>query len=297
MNITADSFAREDGFRRSTYADVVAFFDEANVDYDSDLVNPYWSFTHLVLKFILRTYIAAHFQEGDEVRLFDAGAGTGNWSNYVLGLNPRIRGTLFDMNPKMLRWAQPKMARLPGNQVRFLEGNLEQLSDFPSERSNLILCMHNVIGLARHSERVLRNLCTYMEDDGIAFIMAPNAYHALRFTKRYRNDHEVSRVMVDRTVKFKDDMPEMFCYTPLELQFLLRQVGFEDVTVLGFPITVGPEMADTRLLRSGSGDPRLMHTAGRAMLLEIEKTLSLNPTLASRGTSSLIAVCRKSSGS
>lgn len=279
-------------FQRSDYGDIFAFFHEASSDYDSDLTNPYWSFTHDILKYILTKFITEHFRDTRVIRVFDAGAGTGNWSKFVLSLGAAISGIMFDMNANMLKLAKPKLGQL-NNAVRIVEGNLEVLGDFPSQRSNLVLCMHNVIGLARNTDLILRNLCAYLEDDGLAFVMAMNKYHAFNFTRQFRDETEVLRVVQDGTVKFKDDMPEMFCYTPDEFLAVLRGAGFEDVTVLGFPVTVYPSVQDTKLLRKDTKIFHLKDPRSRAELLEMEKRLCLYPELAYRGGSSLIAVCRK----
>lgn len=280
-------------FQRSGYGEVCAFFAEANKDYDSDLESPYWSFTHEILKFILTTHIRHHFQATESIRLFDAGAGTGNWSRFVLGLNDRISGILFDMNAEMLKWARPKVGQLHGNTVRIIEGNLEIFADYPAERSNLILCMHNVIGLGRSSKKIIENLYAYLEDGGLAFLMATNKYHAFNFARHYRGEVESLRVIKDSTVKFKDDMPEMFCYTPEEFKQLIRECGFDGVTVLGYPVTVYPTPEDTKLLRKDALDTRLKDPVERARMLAIEKRLCLNPWLAYRGGSSLIAIATK----
>lgn len=281
-------------FSRSGYSEVRAFFAEASKDYDSDLQNPYWSFTHEILKFILTTHVKAHFKNTQDIRVFDAGAGTGNWSRFVLELNDRISGVLFDMNADMLKRAYPKIGRLSGNTVQIVEGNLETLGDYPTQRSNLILCMHNVIGLGRNSEQIIRNLYEYLEERGLAFLMATNKYHAFNFTRKFRGEIEALRVLKDGTVKFKPDMPEMFCYTPHEFKTLITSCGFDEVTVLGYPVTVYPSYEDTKLLRKGTLDARLKDPAERAKMLEIEKRLCLHPWLAYRGGSSLIAVAKKS---
>lgn len=280
-------------FERSGYSSVCEFFDEASDDYDSDTRNPYWSFAHDILKFILRQFIADHFAEGQKIRLFDAGAGTANWSTFVLSLNERISGTLFDMNTRMLKVAHPKVTELRSNAVRIIEGNLEVLTDFPSDPSNLVLCMHNVIGMGRDTNLILSNLYQYLEEGGLAFIMTTNAYHAFNFTKKLRGDREALRVVSDGTVKFKDDMPEMFCYTPEEFKNILKAAGFEHVTVLGFPVTVYPSIKDTKLQEMNTTDQQLKDPHKRTALLNLEKRLCLDPNLAYRAGSSLIAVCKK----
>lgn len=283
----------EPKFARSDYGEVRAFFAEASKDYDSDLQNPYWSFTHEILKFILTTHIVAHFKNTRNIRLFDAGAGTGNWSRFVLGMNDHISGILFDINADMLKRAHPKLGKLSGNKVRVVEGNLEIPSDYPAARSNLVLCMHNVIGLGRNSDLIIRNLYTYLEGGGIAFLMATNKYHAFNFTRKFRGELEALRVLKDGTVKFKPDMPEMFCYTPQEFKNLILGCGFDEVMVLGYPVTVYPSYEDTKLLQKDTLDTRLRDPAERAKMLDIEKRLCLNPWLAYRGGSSLIAIAKK----
>lgn len=281
----------EASFSRSDYQDVYAFFQDASKDYDSDLKNPYWAFTHDILKFILVKFITDHFRDGRSIRVCDAGAGTGNWSRFVAKLG--IPVIMFDMNSSMLKIAKSKLALVGTGGVQIVEGNLEVMHHFPSEKSNLVLCMHNVIGLGRNTQIILRNLCEYLEEGGIAFIMAMNKYHAFNFVNQFRDDKEILRVVKDGTVKFKSDMPEMFCYTPQEFDKILRGAGFEDVTVLGFPVTVYPSIQDTKLLRENTSIQQLKNSRSRTQLLALEKRLCLDPKLAYRGASSLIAVCKK----
>jgi SAM-dependent methyltransferase len=280
-------------FDRSDYSAIRAFFDEAAQDYDSDLENPYFSFSHEVLKFILTTFITNHFAGKDRVRLFDAGAGTGNWSKFVLGLNESISATLFDMNPNMLEKARRKFGDIQGKFIQIIEGNLEVKTDYPPEKSDLILCMHNVIGMGRNIPLILTNLYNQLDEGGLAFIMTPNKYQAFDFTSKYRGEQEALRVIRDGSVKYRPDMPEMFCYTPYEFQTLLATAGFEQVTVLGYPVTIQPTLGDEELLQTRTTQQQLKDPRSRAALLEQEKSLCLRPDLAYKGGSSLIAVCRK----
>lgn len=280
-------------FYRSSYSDIYDFFNEINNDYDSDLRNPYWAFSHEILKYILKKFIDEHFCNFEKIKLFDAGAGTGNWSKFILDSNRHIDGILFDMNKNMLDIAYLKNKKSKGNSIKFIEGNLETFDNFPSERGNLILCMHNVIGLGRNTDLILKNLYLYLEQNGIAFIMVPNKYHAFNFTRKYGNNFETIRVINDKTVKFKPDMPEMFCYTPQEFEIKLINAGFREVTVLGFPVTIYPSIKDTKLMQKDTLEQQLKNAESRVRLLDLEKRLCLYPELAYRGGSSLIAICKK----
>jgi SAM-dependent methyltransferase len=280
-------------FERSDYGSIVDFFNDAAEDYDSDLENPYFSFSHEILKFILTKHIREHFHGRKNIRLLDAGAGTGNWSKYVLGLNESIQGTLFDMNPKMLQIARQKLGSLRGIGTKIIEGNLENPGDFPPEKSDMILCLHNVIGMGRNISLILSNIYSHLEDNGLAFIMTSNKYQAFDFTRKYRNFQEALRVVRDGSVKYKDDMPEMFCFTPAEFHGLLSNAGFDNITVLGYPVTIHPQKGDEQLMQKRTSQSLLKDKQTRAQLLSLEKQLCLNPELAYRAGSSLIAVCIK----
>ena len=106
---------------------------------------------------------------------------------------------------------------------------------------------------------------------------------------------EALRVIRDGSVKYKENMPEMFCFTPKEFKTILEKAGFDDVTVLGYPVTVHPTKGDEELQQRYTSEKLLKDPVSRARLLELEKRLCFNPDLAYKAGSSLIAVCGKHS--
>ena len=282
-------------FARSEYGDIEAYFREVARHYDSDKENPYWAFSHDVLEHIIDSFLQKHFSENEKIRLFDAGAGTGNWTEFILSRTDKVSATMFDMNPAMLRVAHGKISGKSGHDVRIVEGNLEEKSHYPAERPNLTLCFHCPIGFARDTGAVLKNLHDHLEPGGMALITAPNKMHAFNFAKATaRSNRELARIVLDGTVKFKDDMPEIFCYTPEEFSTELQSAGFSDVTVLGYPVTVYPDARDTKHHETTSSIDMLRNPSMRAALLEMEKTLCMDPANAYRGGSNLFAACIKS---
>lgn len=281
-------------FTRSDYSQVTSYFDDIAKDYDSDLDNPYWSFGHEILRYLIFRCMNEHFQEGQKVRLFEAGAGTGIWSQHILSMNEGITGKMFDMNPHMLRKAHEKIRTISGNDVEIVEGNLEDIHTFPHQKPNLIICFHGPIGFARESGTVLKNLYSHLEPGGLALITTPNKMHAFNFVlKTIGSIYEMARVVIDGTVKFKKDMPEIFCYSPFELKDLLLASGFDDVTVLGYPVTVYPSSKDTNPLQSETSAEELCNPTKRTALLVVEKILCLKPENAYRGGANLFAICKK----
>jgi len=279
-------------FVKSSYSDIDAFFDEVYKDYDTDLRNPYWNFSHDILKFLLLHELLENFDVTRQLNVLDAGAGTGNWSKYIKDCFPSSKTVLFDRNHHMLSVARTKFSSLQSRNTSFVEGNLEQLENYLVNQFDVIICFHNVIGMARNSENVLSQLAKRLREDGIALIMAPNFYHSLIFLLNQKNMVEFHRTLVTGTVKFKKDMPEVFCYTPESLRQLIINSGFKSCKILGFPVTVFPEQNDRFLKVETTSHHCLNDTKMRAGILALEKRLCLKEELAYRAGNSLLAIAK-----
>lgn len=283
---------KNQNFKRSTYKDILDYFDDHIEQYDSYAQNPFWSFSDDLLKYILIKFLRGNFKNRHKsIKIFDAGAGSGNWSKFLLDMSTGF-SILLDINPKMLNTAVKKLNLLHRYRFKAIEGNLEILADYPKEKSDVVICLHGVIGMARNTSLILKNLYYYLEDNGIMFLMAPNKFHAYNFSKKRNNILEMERVLKDGSVKFKSDMPEMFCYYPDELEKELREAGFENITILGFPVTIYPVSSDTKPLMKDTTEIQLRDSKKRKELFEMEKILSLNPRFAYQGNN-LIAIAKK----
>lgn len=282
---------KNDIFKRSSYKEIIDYFDDHIDFYDSYAINPYWSFSDDLLKYLLKKFIYEQFKNKKKLKIFDAGAGTGNWTKYILDVQ-NSSAILFDMNPKMLQVAFKKLRSSQKSRYKIIEGNLEELADYPKEKSDVIICLHSVIGLARDTDKILKNFYSYLDHKGLLILMTPNKYHALSFSKANNNTQEIKRILQDSTVRFKKNMPEMFCYTPEELKQKLLNIGFKIVKVFGFPVTIYPDSKDTNPLRKETTNKILMDKKKRKELFEIEKILSSDHQQAWRGNN-LIAVAKK----
>ena len=211
----------------------------------------------------------------------------------MLSRSQQVDAVLFDMNSRMLSIAHKKLSQHKMS-ANYVEGDLEDSKSYPTEKPNLIFCFHCPIGFARDTERVLKNLYSHLQEDGLALITAPNKYHGFNFVRQTSNDFtELIRIASQGMVKFKKDMPEIYCYTPMEFQELLKQAGFESVTILGYPVTMYPEKGDTQHLKKSSIHQELKDPIHREATLNLEKRLCLDPKNAYKGGSNLFAVCKK----
>lgn len=279
--------------KSSDYGQVDAYFHDVANRYDSDLNNPYWAFSHDLLKHLINTSVKNHFDETDPIHLFDAGGGTGNWSKYVLDNYGNSDAVLFDRNTSMLTVAQQKL-RDHRLSIKYTEGNLEEYGDFPHQKPNLIFCFNCPIGFARDTEKVLENLYQHLETGGLALLTAPNKFHAFNFVCQTQQDQrELARIALDGTVKFKQEMPEIFCYTPQEFKDMILDAGFADVQVFGYPVTMYPEKGDTKHLKATTINDILHNPIFREQALALEKRLCLNPENAYKGGANLFAIAKK----
>ncbi len=280
-------------FASSSYADVMAFFDETASNYDSDRENPFWSLGHDLLKHFLKKYITDHFHQSMPLQLFDAGGGTGNWTEYLLATFPQMSSLLFDMNASMLRVAHIKLSIAYHGRCRLVTGNLENLREYPSYAPNLIICLHNVIGMVRNDDLVLRNLHDYLQVGGLAIISACPKYHAVIHNFTYGQLSEVGRVIQVGTAKFKAEMPEMYVYTPDEFRWKLIRAGFSVLNLIGYPVSVHPDAGDTKLLKRSTNFRILRDPILRRALLAQEKVWCENSANAYKATNLLLGICTK----
>jgi hypothetical protein len=85
-------------------------------------------------------------------------------------------------------------------------------------------------------------------------------------------------------------MPEMHCFTPIQLKAAMDAAGFAETEVYGFPITIAPKQ---RVHGAKGVADELQNSQIRATLFALECRLALNSLLAYRGKCSLIAIASK----
>ncbi len=57
----------------------------------------------------------------------------------------------------------------------------------------------------------------------------------------------MQRVLVDGSFKFAPNVPEMLLFSPENMRQSLADMGWKNIEVYGFPVTVYPNMEETRV--------------------------------------------------
>ena len=271
---------RLDPARRA--AEVRAFFDRRARVYDRVADRPFWAFSDRVLLELLRRTILHGLGEGNDVRILDAGGGTGRWALHLLRELPRATALLVDVSPGMLAAARRKALRAG------LSGRLELLAldlhdPLPRRlgRFDLVLCFHNVAGLVADPAALVSRLVRATAPGGHLAFVLPSLWTAAAKVVRDGRPAELRRLAASASVRYAPGVPEVLVFTPAVASALLRRAGCVEVAVRGFPVTAQPEGPD-EALPANLADPRL-----RRRLVPHEAGLCLSEEAAARGTNLL----------
>jgi len=127
---------------------------------------------------------------GDDIRILDAGCGTGEASARLLSLFPRSRVLGVDIIDAHLALAAKRCARF-GDRARYEHRSVYDLG-LDDKSFDLVVCRH-VIHAIPHAERVLAELVRVTRPGGRLHIIAED-YGMLHFPKRERDADAFWRV-------------------------------------------------------------------------------------------------------
>ncbi len=274
-----------DPSRRS--AEVRAFFDRRAAVYDPVADRPYWAFSDRVLLALLRRTLLDGLDPGADLRILDAGGGTGRWTLRLLREFPRATALLADVSPGMLEVARRKAARSNArDRLSFLEHDLHEPLPRRLGPFDVVLCFHNVAGLVADPSALVRRLVRVAAPGGRLALVLPNLWQAASKSLRDGRPGELARLAARSSVVYGDGVPEVLVFTPSVARACLERAGCVDVSVHGFPVSVHPEGPDEEL-PAHLDAPRLLRR-----LVPREVVLCLPEEAAARGNC-LLAIGRR----
>lgn len=271
------------------YDDVKSYFERKAEDYDLVDNQIFWQLSDKLLAEYIDKVITDHLDK--DFCFFDAGAGTGRWSHYLLKKYPKSKGYLFDLSQDMLAQAKRKLeaGRLINRSV-IKQFNLD--NDFTKELArsfDFVFCFHNAIGFLNDARIFLQRLAFITNKDGVVVIMAPNMYHAIYFNLiQAKVDTAVSIYNTNRG-KFINSMPEINFFTPTYISRILNEAGFDIIQLTGFPSIVYPGYQEA-LITGDSVETKSTFSkkSNFEKIFELEKQLLNHNDLSARGTNIVI---------
>lgn len=115
-------------------------------------------------------------------RVFDAGGGPGRYSIYLAKKGYLV--TLFDISPNQLRIArrQATRAKIPSTAIEYVEGDLTDMSKFPDNYFDGVLCLTALSHLIdrKDRDRAVKEIVRVAKRKAPLFISAINRYAVFR---------------------------------------------------------------------------------------------------------------------
>ena len=231
------------------YREVSNYFNnKANVydDVDDQL---YWVLSDLFFKEVLKKEVPNLIVGKKEIKLLDAGAGTGRWTMFFYQLfNEKhiISGELIDISEKMLDKAKIKIAKNNLDaEFKCLLGNIEEMNEMKNESYDVSLSFYNVISFVENPGKALLEIAKKLKNGGVHISIVANKYHSYYFSILTNQLDELGVIKNQSKIRFNKSMPYIHCYTPEELKKLYLDNGFSSVKVIGGPNFFYPGMEET----------------------------------------------------
>jgi ubiquinone/menaquinone biosynthesis C-methylase UbiE len=232
------------------YKDVTEYFNGKADEYDDVDEQLYWVLSDRFYKEVLKRELKDFVSSQNELRILDAGAGTGRWTLFFHELfnneNRKVSGTLIDISADMLAVAKKKISEKKLDDVyNSVIGNIEDMKEVADDHYDLSLSFYNVLSFVENPTNAVREIGNKLKLGGMHISVVGNTYHALYFSVLTGRTKEIDRITNESKIAFNDLMPPMHCFTPNEIKELYLQNGFSKVEVKGGPNFMYPGMEET----------------------------------------------------
>lgn len=231
------------------YKEVSSYFNNKASVYDDVDDQLYWVLSDLFFKEILKKEVPKLIVDKKEIKLLDAGAGTGRWTMFFYQLFHReyeISGELIDISEKMIEKAKIKIIKNKLNaKFKCLLGNIEEMNEIKNGNYDISLSFYNVISFVENPKKALKEIAKKLKSGGIHISIVSNKYHSYYFSILTNQIDEIDIIKNKSKIRFNKAMPQIHCYAPDELTKLYLDNGFSDVKIFGGPNFFYPGMEET----------------------------------------------------
>lgn len=270
-----------------TTHDTIAYFKNKADKYDLVEEQAYWQLSDQLLWKVFKKEVLDQLPAG--FTFFDAGGGTGRWSLKVLQEYPESTGYTYDLSEDMLRQA---MAKREANDLKdrwtIRQGDLHAIEGVQPASVDVCFNFHNVLGFVEEPLKMLHEVVKLLKPKGYLVSFTPNLYHALYFNISLGRIEE-ARKLTGGKGRFTLEMPDIYMFTPKQLQEYYLECGLKVLNLKGFPAFIYPGFLETQIegntqtLSEILSDPAVFES-----ILEIESQYLDVEELVSRGNNIFI---------
>lgn len=271
-------------YGRTRDAAVQRYFRNKAKDYDKVESQIYWNLSDDLLWYMLEKLVISKMGN-KKVRVLDAGGGTGRWIIRIAECLKKSECVIYDISNDMLEVASDKIRKNNlENRIKVVEGDLQEMRDQKSSQYDLAVCFHNVLGFVNDYEKAFEEISRVVKPNGMLVIVVPNKYHMLYFSIVRKDISDLDSIANRSSGRFNKEMPLMHVFTPESIRTLYAKAGFSYTQVLGFPVTIYPQLEDTAIKGSGKRTKEILEDNKYFNRIKaIEKKLVINEETASRG--------------
>ncbi|WP_161594194.1 class I SAM-dependent methyltransferase [Paenibacillus sp. CFBP13512] len=229
---------------KTTHNTIEYFKDKAN-KYDLVEEQVYWQLSDQLLwkafKKEILDKLPANFT------FFDAGGGTGRWSLKILQEYPNSKGYTYDLSKDMLEQALHKReSNMLESRWTIQQGDLHNIKDVQVESIDVCFNFHNVLGFVEEPLKVLKEVTKLLKPNGYLVSFTPNLYHALYFNISLGRIEEAQK-LTNGKGRFTLEMPDIYMFTPQQLQEYYKDCGLNVTSLKGFPAFIYPGFLETQI--------------------------------------------------
>ncbi|UFX83124.1 class I SAM-dependent methyltransferase [Candidatus Absconditicoccus praedator] len=273
----------------SYYNDVTSYFSKKASEYDLVDEQLYWVLSDELAKKFLIDILKEN--QKNELKLLDAGAGTGRWAlNFyeILKNKVELKADLIDITKEMLDEADNKIKKLRiQNNFKSSVGNIENLDDYINNYYDFAISFYNVLSFVNDYNTAIGEVYKKLNDGGKYIGIVGNKHHSYYFSLLTNRINELDSINNNK-IRFNDLMPYMHCFTPDELRNLFKNNGFKEVKVYGLLNYIYPGMEETFLKGQNEQKYNILKDKNTFnKILDLEYSNLYDENLASRGNTLL----------
>lgn len=252
------------------------YFNELAPKYENKIQKKFWNLSDDLLWDLTKEQIAKI--ERSNVKLLDAGGGTGFWTKKILKEFNHLEVDICDISCEMLNVARKE---LDSKKVNITKCKVEELP-YENDSFDISICYY-VLPFIQDLQKTLAELSRVTKKDGIILLAFENLYHGLSLNLLCNKISRVHQLLAGDAVRIADHIPKLNFNSFSEMNELLNANDIVVTHKFGFPVISNVGVREKITGNNYSISDVLKTKENYSEILGIEKVLIRDEALVNRG--------------